>query len=34
MDAAMKGRAALEAGGAAVYKRTCQRIEPDGDPRY
>jgi len=33
VEAAMKWRAALEAGG-AVYKRTCQWIKPDGKPQY
>jgi len=33
VEAAMKWRAALEAGG-AVYKRTCQWVKPDGKPQY
>jgi site-specific DNA-methyltransferase (adenine-specific) len=33
VEAAMKWRDALEAGG-AVYKRTCQWIKPDGKPQY
>ena len=33
VEAAMKWRAAFEAGG-AVYKRTCQWIKPDGKPQY
>jgi site-specific DNA-methyltransferase (adenine-specific) len=33
VEAAMKWRAALEAGG-AIYKRTCQWIKPDGKPQY
>lgn len=33
VEAAMKWREALEAGG-AVYKRTCQWIKPDGKPQY
>jgi len=33
VEAAMKWRTALEAGG-AVYKRTCQWIKPDGKPQY
>ena len=33
VEAAMKWRAALEAGG-AVYKRTCQWIKADGKPQY
>jgi site-specific DNA-methyltransferase (adenine-specific) len=33
VEAAMKWRAALEAGG-ALYKRTCQWIKPDGKPQY
>ena len=33
MEAAMKWRAALEAGG-AVYKRTCLWVKPDGKPQY
>lgn len=33
VEAAMKWRAALEAGG-AVYKRTCLWVKPDGKPQY
>jgi len=33
VEAVMKWRAALEAGG-AVYKRTCQWVKPDGKPQY
>jgi site-specific DNA-methyltransferase (adenine-specific) len=33
VEAAMKWRAALEAGG-ATYRRTCQWIKPDGKPQY
>ncbi len=33
VEAAMKWRAALEAGGAA-YKRTCLWVKPDGKPQY
>src|SRR4051812_4041129 len=33
VEAAMKWRTALEAGG-AVYKRTCLWVKPDGKPQY
>jgi site-specific DNA-methyltransferase (adenine-specific) len=33
VEAAMKWRVALEAGG-AVYKRTCLWVKPDGKPQY